>query len=105
MGIEIIHHQTDFLYMRIMLVNEHLYKVGPVNFGTLISHLGIALTCSWFKSDKNIGSTISLILGIISEWLPRLGWQRSTDFPKQVGRHFIHTHLRILRIIRFFIDI
>src|SRR4029450_3765787 len=89
--------------MGIMLVNEYLDKVGPINLGALISYLGRALTCSWRKSEKNIGRTISLILGIIAEWFPRLGWQRSTDFANQLGRHFIHTHLRTLGIVRFFI--
>ena len=31
-GMQIIHHQTKFVYMRIMLINKLLDKVRPVNF-------------------------------------------------------------------------
>ena len=105
MGIQIIKNQADFLSMGIMLINEFSHKICPVNFGTLISDFRRALAIEWFKSHKNVCSPISCILCIIPEWLSRLGWQRSTDFPNQLGRHFIHTHLRTLRIVRFFINI
>jgi hypothetical protein len=91
--------------MAIMLVNEYVDKVGPINLGALIRYLGRAVTCSWLKSEKHIGRTIALLLGSISAWFPRLGWQRSTDFANQLGRQFIHTHLRTLGIVRFFINI
>ena len=42
-GIEIVHHQTDFLSMRITLINKFSYKICPVNFGTLISDFCRAL--------------------------------------------------------------
>jgi len=105
MGIKIIHHETDFLYVRIMLINKFLDKVGPINFCPLLSDFGMTLTSSWFKSHKNICCPISLILGIISQRLPRDSRERSTNFANQLGRHFIYTHLGILRVIRFFIDI
>ncbi len=44
MRIKIIKHETDFFSMGIMLINECLYKVSPVNFCVLISHLCVALT-------------------------------------------------------------
>src|SRR6266436_937675 len=99
MGIQIIKNQADFLSMGIMLINEFSHKICPVNFGTLLSGFRRALAISWFKSYENVRGPISLILCIIPERLPRLGWQRGTDFTNQLGRHCIHTHLRTLGII------
>jgi hypothetical protein len=48
---------------------------------------------------------MSLILCVISSRLPRLSWERSTDFANQLGRHFIDTHVGTLSVIRCFIDI
>src|SRR5436309_15921382 len=101
MGIQIIKNQADFLSMGIMLINEFSHKIGPVNFGTLISDFRIALATEWFKSYENVSGPISLLRCIIPERLPRLGWQRGTDFTKQLGRHFIHTHVRTVGIRRF----
>ncbi len=43
-GIEIVHHEADFLHMRIMLINKFSYKVRPINFCPLRSAFGITLT-------------------------------------------------------------
>src|SRR2546426_826150 len=91
--------------MGIMLINKFLYKVCPIHFCPLLSDCGIPLASSWFKSHKNICGPISLILCVISQRLPRLSREWSTDFTNELGRHFIYTHLGTLRIIRFFIDI
>jgi hypothetical protein len=104
-GIEIVHHQTNFFHMRIMLINKFSDKMRPIHLGSLRGDFRISLTHSWCKSDENVCCPISLILGVILQWLARESGERSTDFPKQLGRPFIHTYLGILRIIRFFIDI
>ena len=44
MGMKIIHHETYFLYVRIMLINKFLDKVRPINFGPLLSDCSIPLT-------------------------------------------------------------
>ena len=66
MGMKIIHHEADFLCVRIMLIHKCLDKVGPIHFCPLLSDFGMTLTSSWFKSHKNVGGPISLILCIIS---------------------------------------
>jgi hypothetical protein len=105
MGIEIVHHQTNFFHMRLMLINKFSDKIRPIHLCPLCCDLSISLTYSWCKSHKNVCGSISLILCIIPQWLARESGERSTNFPKQLGRHFIHTYVRILRIIRFFLDI
>jgi len=105
MGMKIIHHEADFLCMRIMVINKFLDKVCPINFCPLLSDFGMTLTSSWFKSHKNVCGPIALILCSISQRLPRCRWKRSTDFTNQWGRHCIHTPLRTRRIVRFFINI
>ncbi len=67
MGIQIIHHEADFLYVRIMLIHKLLDKVCPIHFGPLLRDFGMTLTSSWFKSHKNVCRPISLILCIISQ--------------------------------------
>jgi hypothetical protein len=104
-GMQIIEHQAYVLSMRRTLINKFSYTICPVNFGTLLSDFRRALAISWFKSHKNVGSPIALLLCILPEWLPRLGWQRSTDCTNQWGRHCIHTHLRTWGIVKFFINI
>jgi hypothetical protein len=88
-GIQIIHHQTKFVYMRIMLINKLLEKVRPVNFCSLLRDFGYPLSSSRFKSHENVCRAISFIFCVISERLSRLGWERSPDFTDQLGRHFI----------------
>jgi len=102
-GLEIVQNSTDLLRMGIMLVNEYWDKVSPIHLGARISYLGLALTCSWLKSEQPIGRTISLLLGSISAWFPRLGWHRRTDCANQLGRHCLPTHVRTLGIVWFFI--
>ena len=41
---QIIHHQTKFVYMRIMLINKLLDKVRPVNFCSLLRDFGYPLS-------------------------------------------------------------
>jgi len=43
-GMEIVHHQANFLHMRILLINKFLYKVRPINLGPLLSDFGMPLT-------------------------------------------------------------
>jgi hypothetical protein len=103
MGMQIVHHEADFLDMRILLIHKFLDKVRPINFRSLIRDFCRPLSSSRFKSHKNVCRTISFICRVISERLPRLGWQRSTDFPYQLGRHCIYAHLGILGVIRLFL--
>jgi len=44
MGIQIVHHQTNLLHVRIMLINKFLDKVRPIHFCPLFSDCGIPLT-------------------------------------------------------------
>ena len=44
MGMQIVHHQTEFLHVGRMLINKFLDKVCPINFGPLLSDFGIPLT-------------------------------------------------------------
>jgi hypothetical protein len=104
-GIEIVHHQTNFFHMRILLINKFLDKMRPIHLGPLRCDFRLSLPHAWVKSDDNICCPISLILCVIPQWLARESGERSTDFPNQWGRPFIHPYVGILRIIRFFIDI
>jgi hypothetical protein len=105
MGMQIVHHQTKFFPMGIRLINKCADKVCPLYLCSLLSNFGIPLASEWFKSHKNICGPLSLILSVISQRLPRLSRERSTDFTNELGRHFISTHLGTLRIIRIFINI
>ena len=88
-----------------MLINKFLDKVRPIHFCSLLSDFRIPLTNQGFKSDKNICSSIALILCVLSQWLARFSRKRSTDFANKLGRHFIETHLGTLRVIRLFINL
>ena len=104
-GIQIVHHEANLLHVGIMLINQFFDKVRPIHFGALLSDFGLPLACSWFKSYKNVCCPIPLVLCVIPQWLPRFSWERNTHFPNQLRRHFVHTHLGTLRVIRCFIDI
>jgi hypothetical protein len=105
MSIQIVHHETNPLHVRIMLVNKFFDKVCPIHFSALLRYFGIPLTCSGFESHKNICGPIPLLLGVIPQELPRLRWKRCTHFPDELGRHCVHTYLGALRVIRYFINI
>ena len=65
-GIEIVHHQANFLHMRIMVINKFFYNVRPINLGPLCSDFGLSLTSSGFKSHKNVCRPIALLLCVIA---------------------------------------
>jgi hypothetical protein len=44
MGIQIVHHEANFLHMGIMLINQFLDKVRPISLCPLRSDFGIPLT-------------------------------------------------------------
>ncbi len=44
MGIQIVHHEADFLCMRLMLINQFLDKMRPINFCALLCDFCPALT-------------------------------------------------------------
>jgi hypothetical protein len=85
MGMPMVHHQTKFAHLRIMLLNKCWDKVGPLNWGPLRSDVGVPLSRSWFKSPKNMCRPIALILGVISPRLSRLSLERSMDCTHQLG--------------------
>ena len=64
-GIQIVHHEANLLHVGIMLINQFFDKVRPIHFGALLSDFGLPLTCSWFKSDKNVCRPMSFILCVI----------------------------------------
>jgi hypothetical protein len=104
-GMQIVHPQTNLLHVRRMLINQCLHKVRPITLCPLLSDCGIPLTSSWFTSHKHVRRPIALILGVISQRLPRRSRERSAHCAHQLGRYFIYAHWGTLRIIRLFIDI
>jgi hypothetical protein len=90
MGMQSVHQQTQFLHVGRMLSNKFFDQVGPINCCALRSALGIPLTRQGFKSHKNVCRSISLRLWVISQRLPRLSGERSTDFAHQRGGHCIY---------------
>ena len=104
-GMQIVHHEANRLHVGIMLVNQFFDQVRPIHFCSLRSDFGLPLTCEWLKSDKHVCRPIPLVLCVIPSWLARLRWERRTNFPHQLSRHVVHTHLGTLRVIRCFIDI
>jgi hypothetical protein len=43
-GIEMVHSQANFFYMRIMLINKFSEKIRPINLGPLCCDFRISLT-------------------------------------------------------------
>jgi hypothetical protein len=100
-----VQHEADVLHMRRMLINKCLYTMCPIHFWPLLSDFGVSWTNPWFKSDKTVRCPMSCIFCVIAQRLPRLSWERSTDFTSQVGRPCISTQMWALRVVRFFIDV
>ena len=105
MRMEIIHHEANFLCMRIMLINKFLDTMRPINVCPLLSDFGVSLPTQWFKSEKNVRCPISFLRSVISQRFSRFSWERRTNFTDQLGRHFIYTHVGTLRVVRCFIDV
>jgi hypothetical protein len=104
-GMQIIHHQTDVLGMGILLIPKLFHKICPVNFCALLRYFCLALPVERFTSHTNICGPISLIFCVIFACVSRLHRPWLAHFTKALRRHLIHTHLRILRIIRDVIDV
>jgi hypothetical protein len=104
-GRQIVHHEAHLLPMGSMLINQFLDKVRPIHLRALLCHFGIPLTCSRFKSHKNVCRPIPLLLCVIPQRLSRLSGKRRTHFPHELGRHCVHAPLGILRVLRGFLDI
>ena len=66
MGIEIVHHEANFLYVRIMLVNKFLDKVRPIHFCPCLRNFGIPLPSQGLKSHKNVCCPIASLVSYLS---------------------------------------
>jgi hypothetical protein len=105
MGIQIIHDQTDLLSVWRHLIHQRVHIVRKINFCPVIRYCSIALTTQWFKSEKDVCRTMPLIFCVLLTRFPRLGREGIADFPNELSRHVIATHLWTRWIIGVFIDI
>ena len=104
MGMQLVHHQTQFFHMGIMLINKFADNVCPLYWCSLRSPFGLPLASAWVKSHQNICGPMALRRSVIAQRLPGLSRERSTDCTNELGRHCIYTHWGTLRIIRLFLN-
>jgi hypothetical protein len=103
--IAMVHHSTNFVHIRIMLLHQLTETIRPINRCALCCAFRVSVTHAWCQSHTNVGRPIALLLGVIPQGLPRHSRERSTDVPHHLGRHVIHTSVRTRRIVRFFLPI
>jgi hypothetical protein len=66
----------------------------------MLGDLYMSLARQWFHFHKNFRHPIPNILVVFTSWLPRLAWDRITNFANQLFARFIHAHHRKGRIVR-----
>ena len=72
-GIEVVHHQDDFLSFGIVLFEKFLHEERPVLLGAVFGHFQVALANEWFIGNEQIGTALLLIAVVLPCDLSRLG--------------------------------
>ena len=99
-----VHHQTNRLHVRILVINTVLDTVRPIPWGPLCRHGGIPLTSAGFTRDQHGCRPLSLLRGVLAQGLARLRWERSTDVATPRGRQVIQTYVGTRSVIRCVLD-
>src|SRR5579859_2730949 len=100
MRIEIIHHQTNALGLRVDLIDQPADGLGKIQPGASLTHLQAAKARQWLDKDKQISGPQSLILVIRASGRSWLGGPGITDFPMHHQRFLVKTDQRLAFIIR-----
>src|SRR5579859_1554894 len=91
MRIEIIHHQTNALGLRVDLIDQPADGLGKIQPGASLTHLQAAKARQWLDKDKQISGPQSLILVIRASGRSWLGGPGITDFPMHHQRFLVKT--------------
>ena len=58
MGVQVVHHQNDFLSFREVNINQVTHTISKVDHGASICHFDMSPTLQRSKKDKKLSTTI-----------------------------------------------
>src|SRR5262245_53758438 len=98
-GIEIILHEADGLYLWVVAGKQRLHKVGVIHGGSAVSYFHIAEASLRLKGQEHTARAILVVFIMIALGLARTHRQdRSSLFEQKTGA-FIKTEQRLTRVI------
>src|SRR5918992_3281030 len=62
MGVEIVHHYSDHLSLRVSLVNKPFHLMGKVALRPSRSHINMSPSSLWLAKHKQVACAVALIL-------------------------------------------
>src|ERR1035437_5034886 len=99
MGVEVIHHDHNFLCLGIDHIRKVLHGVRPIFSGALVGDFDKAHSHQRLKEHKQVCDPFPLGFVILSLGLTRLNRNGVSQIGQQLFTGFIHTHLRSVWII------
>src|SRR4030042_4675114 len=105
MGVQIIHNQAYLGRARIAFI-KHLFDLHrPILSGAMFSDRYMAIAGQWFYFHKYFRNPVSNVFVVNAYRLSRYARYRLADFADHLFARFIHAHHRVVRIIRYVIDL
>ena len=103
-GIEVVHHQSDFDRVRITLIEHGLGKSSPVLTSAALGDLDVATSGQRFDLHEQGGHAVAHIFVIKDASVAWRGRNGGTDLADQLLVRFIHAYDRVKRIVRQLVD-
>jgi len=105
MSIQVVHNQSNLGCLCIALI-KHLFDLPcPIFSGATLSNRYMSFASEWFHFHKYFRYTIPYILVVNPHMLSRLARYWIANLSNHLFARFIHTHHRIVRVVRQMIDI
>jgi hypothetical protein len=99
MGIQIVHHQSDFVHFRIVDFQQFRNLFCPVLLCPPLAGIRMPSACQRFGENKNTTGTFADIFVILPEGATRFHLKRGKNVIEQLKGFFVHTDERDFRII------
>src|SRR5687767_11578999 len=103
-GIEVVHHQSDFDRLRIAFIEHGLDEPSPILAGAALRNFNVATSGQWFDFHKQGGHAVAHIFVVKDLSVTWRGWNGWMDLADQLLVRFIHAHDRIKRIVGQLVD-
>src|SRR5260370_19424218 len=97
--------EADALRFGKVNVQEFPHGGSEVNGGAAVGDFDLAPGPMHIEEDEQIGGAIALILAIVALQLTRIGLDRLADLADELGRAFVETDHRVLRVGLFSIEV
>src|SRR5208283_4246777 len=103
--VQVIHHQTDLLGLRIVDVHQLLDAFGPIAAGAPLRHPHVPPAPQWLAHHEQVARPLALVLVIDAGGAPRLRGHRDRDLTDELLARLVQTDYRMSGVVRDLVDL